>query len=313
MPGSTRAPLAIRVVSHNIRFVPPEAVGRPPLAHASAALHEPDWTARLPLLAKQFRFLARHPWATFLCLQEVMRHQLDALLAGLDADGDAWAAVGLGAEGGEHVPVLYRPAEFDPAWHRTLWLSETPAVPGSRGWDAKYPRVLTCAGFAHRATGRHVAVLATHLDHRGKLAREMSARMIGAVVRELSAPGQGGVLSDDPAVRAWLPADIVLVAGDLNSFEPDDRSYPTLASPSSSVRDVRTAVPEADRFGPARSWTDFPPAHTEGGSLIDFVFAGPAEGLGKAWRADGYGVVESWVDGVWCSDHRAVVADVTVL
>ncbi|KAI8999719.1 endonuclease/exonuclease/phosphatase family protein [Hyaloraphidium curvatum] len=279
MPGSTRAPLAIRVVSHNIRFVPPEAVGRPPLAHASAALHEPDWTARLPLLAKQFRFLARHPWATFLCLQEVMRHQLDALLAGLDADGDAWAAVGLGAEGGEHVPVLYRPAEFDPAWHRTLWLSETPAVPGSRGWDAKYPRVLTCAGFAHRATGRHVAVLATHLDHRGKLAREMSARMIGAVVRELSAPGQGGVLSDDPAVRAWLPADIVL----------------------------------ADRFGPARSWTDFPPAHTEGGSLIDFVFAGPAEGLGKAWRADGYGVVESWVDGVWCSDHRAVVADVTVL
>ena len=45
--------------------------------------------------------------------------------------------------GGAFSAVLYREKRFDLVRHGQFWLSPIPEAPGSIGWDAKFPRVVT--------------------------------------------------------------------------------------------------------------------------------------------------------------------------
>ena len=73
---------------------------------------------------------------------------------------------------GESSPVAFRKSRFDLVRTGTFWLSETPDVPGSKGWDAMFPRVCTYAVLRDKATGRTFSFANTHTDHRGRVARE---------------------------------------------------------------------------------------------------------------------------------------------
>ena len=79
--------------------------------------------------------------------QELLRHQLADLAARLP--DYAWLGAGRddGADGGEFNPIFYRRERLEPLDSGTFWLSPEPARPGSRGWGAACPRVVTWARF----------------------------------------------------------------------------------------------------------------------------------------------------------------------
>jgi hypothetical protein len=63
------------------------------------------------------------------------------------------------------------------------------------------------------------------------------------------------------------------------------------------------------KYGDQITFTGFKEKTT--GQVLDFVFVGPRNG--SAWEVKGYSVLANrFDDGVWSSDHRAVVADLVL-
>lgn len=111
-------------------------------------------------------------------LQEVRQDQLDDLTAALPEFD--WIGVGRedGKAGGEYVPIFYRRTELELMENGVFWLSETPNVAGSTGWDASYPRTVTWAHFVQRKSGAPLFFANTHFDHRGVRAQVQSAHLL---------------------------------------------------------------------------------------------------------------------------------------
>jgi endonuclease/exonuclease/phosphatase family metal-dependent hydrolase len=65
----------------------------------------------------------------------------------------------------EMAPALYRRSAFDRLDGGHFWLSETPAVPGSKSWDSAFARVATWIRLRHVETGRPLVFLNTHVDY----------------------------------------------------------------------------------------------------------------------------------------------------
>jgi endonuclease/exonuclease/phosphatase family metal-dependent hydrolase len=116
-----------------------------------------------------------------------------------------------GKAGGEQCGILWRAARFDGLGRGTLWLSETPDVPGSRSWDSALPRVASWVRLRDRAAGGRTFVFAcTHFDHRGATARLESARLLDRRLAEIAGP------------------EPVVLAGDFNCDE-ESAPYAALA------------------------------------------------------------------------------------
>lgn len=267
----------LRIISYNIR----QAVVIPTIG-------ERPWADRRPLLTTQLSYETSNRPESLLCMQEVLRQQLVDVLGGTEG---TWAHVGVGRDdgrdGGEFSPILYRPDTWELDANRTYWLSETPDVPGSKGWDAAYPRVVTAARLRHRQTGGRVVLLCTHFDHMGQVARERSADMIVDLAGEWESDDGGA--SKSP----------VFVAGDLNS-DDQNQAYKTLAT---AMRDSRDLVPEQRLHGNTNTYTAFTALLTWDDKRLDHVFVkDPSVG---GLRFDGYSVLSNrFDDGIFISDHR---------
>ena len=173
----------------------------------------------------------------------------------------------------------------------------------------------------------------THLDDRGTRSRVEAA---GMIVREVAALG-GGEREGEK-----VP---VLLAGDFNS-EVDGGAYRVVTGEGSPLVDLREEVPLERRYGHENTYTGFGFEEEKRPTRIDFLFVGrggggggggtgevagggkggvDGEGKGRGegkekekgdglWKVDNYGVLESrFEDGVFVSDHRAVVGDVALL
>ena len=134
-------------------------------------------------------------------MQEVLLFQADWLRKQLPE----YAFHGVGREDGktrgEMVPIFYKTNRFSLLQSGHFWLSETPNVPGSRSWDSSLPRMVSWVVLRDLQTGTRFLYMNTHFDHRGRVARAASARLI----------------------RQWVQthaADLpVLLTGDFNSTE----------------------------------------------------------------------------------------------
>lgn len=73
---------------------------------------------------------------------------------------------------GEASPVAWRKSRFEVVKKGNFWLSETPDVPGSKSWNAAFPRICSYAVLEDKATGRRFCVANTHTDHKSEEARE---------------------------------------------------------------------------------------------------------------------------------------------
>jgi len=216
--------------------------------------------------------------------QELLAHQLSDLREALPAY--AWVGEDrkAGDRPGEHVAIGYRTDRFTPRDHDTFWLSETPDVPGSVGWDGYHPRIATWVRLEDSVTDADLLHLNTHLDHEGPRARREGARLVLERLADL---------------RAGAP---VAVGGDYNCTT-DGEAYAVLTGEGdaeSPLADARTATPHR-AHGPTTTRTDFEELLPE--MRIDHVFV---DGLAVA----GYGVAADLGGNDWFpSDHLPVVVD----
>ena len=297
-------PLPIRVLSHNIRY-----------ATNTPFKGEEKWDIRKTSLINELCYNTAHCAESLICLQEVLHQQLVDILAGLSRNNKTWKYVGVGRDdgltAGEYSPIIYGPTVWELKMQKTKWLSETPDCP-SKGWDAACKRILTIAVLQHRSTRRMLTVMNTHLDHQGSKSRLEAAKIILREVCQFTAQESHG------------KSQPILLAGDFNS-EPDQEAYVEMTSRNSPMVDVHAMVPKGQRYGHSNTFTGFDP-QTERPTRIDFIFVNKdtpdCEGgsefnenvAGKAWLVEGYAVLPNrFENGMYNSDHRAVVGDLAIV
>ncbi|MBD3236584.1 MAG: endonuclease [Candidatus Eisenbacteria bacterium] len=161
--GSRDAAPPLRVMSFNIRY-------------GSAADGENAWPQRREMVVETI--LRFDP--DLLGLQECLAEQADDLQAALSGYAFFGAGRDDGQRAGEMCAILYRRARFEELAGGHFWLSETPSRPGSRGWDAACPRMVSWVRLAERgrAAGGALCFLNTHFDHRGSRARREAALLL---------------------------------------------------------------------------------------------------------------------------------------
>lgn len=236
-----------------------------------------NWELRRDRVADAIRFYQPDILGT----QEVLANQLDDLRERLEA----YDVVGVGREDGarqgEAAALWWRRDRWELLDSGNFWLSETPEVAGSMGWDGACVRIASWALLRDRSTGRELLALNTHLDHVGEMARREGVSLILNRVEQLS----GG-----------RP---VVVTGDFNSTPDSDVvghvTDRALAYHLDDSRSLSTLV-----YGPAWSFHDFGRLPVERRVLIDYVFT---HGLHPAR----YGVLAETHNGQWLSDHCPVL------
>jgi endonuclease/exonuclease/phosphatase family metal-dependent hydrolase len=275
------ATLPIRILTHNIRYA-----ANPP------ATGEKPWSTRKQLILNELHNNTLHNPEAFICLQEVLNEQIVDIMAGL---GDEWAYIGVGRDDGktkgEYSPVIYRKAVWELVTWQTVWLNENGAV-GKKGWDAGSVRIVTIGTFKHNQSKKTIVAMSTHFDNSGAISRRESAKLIEKVVANVTSPAANGSSATSP----------FFLAGDLNS-EPTGEAYKILNNGTSIMQDTKEQAKWL--YGDQYTYTGF---DDKTKTLIDFVFVGP-RGTGD-WAVEGYSVLPNkFEDGIYASDHRAVVVD----
>ncbi|KAK4186763.1 hypothetical protein QBC35DRAFT_453002 [Podospora australis] len=81
------------------------------------------------------------------------------------------------------------------------------------------------------------------------------------------------------------------------------------------LKDLHDLVDDQDRYGDENTFTAFSPDQfKDEHGRIDFILSGPTTEGKQIRRTDGYAVLPNVFDsGVYLSDHRAVVGNVTLL
>ena len=144
--------------------------------------------------------------------QEVLPDQQADLVAGLADYGAIATFRDDGKTHGEASSVFYRKSRFDLVESGTFWLSETPEVVGSFGWDAACTRLCTWARLKDRINGRIVLAANTHFDHVGEKARVNSSKLIAERLSKLAndaavvLTGDFNAVETEPVYAALLDA-----------------------------------------------------------------------------------------------------------
>ncbi len=218
----------------------------------------PDGDNAWPLRKDGALALLRGLAPDVLGVQEALAEQHDAVAAALPGHMAVGGGRDDGRRKGEFSSLFLRRARFELLDSGQFWLSPTPDVPGSMGWDAAYPRVCAWARVRDRRNGRELLVANTHFDHLGVLAREQSARLIVARLRAVAR-----------ARGPDAPAPPILLLGDFNS---DEHSSAYRALLDAGLGDAyRSAHPQA--AADELTFHGFKGLAT--GRRIDFIFNGP--------------------------------------
>ncbi len=214
-------------------------------------------------------------------LQEALIDQINEIHD--DLEHYSWFGVGRddGASRGEFSPVFYRDERYECLDGSTIWLSETPALPGSVGWDAACPRVVTWVKLQDKSSGEILFFFNTHFDHKGDSARMKSARFLMEKIKEIAADY------------------LVVVTGDFNLKESEDPYLVfTDVSKDFHLTDTRHQIPVEE--GPDYTYMGFDFVG-EPGEVIDYIFVRNfAEVLSHR-------IITDNTNGVYPSDHLPVL------
>lgn len=186
--------------------------------------------------------------------QEVLNRQKRDMLARLPEYG----CVGVGREDGktkgEAAAILYLKSRWSVVRSGQFWLSETPDIVASVGWDAALTRICTWALLYDSIANRQLMTVNTHFDHVGTVARRESARLILRKIRE--------IVGDTPFV----------LTGDLNA-QPSDPAYKTITTdPDCPIIDTFTQdVPHSGPRYTSHGW-----GRRRSHEKIDYIFTSPS-------------------------------------
>jgi len=259
---------SLRVMTFNIRY-------------GTAKDGENHWDKRREFLVETIRKFAPDLLGT----QETLAFQRDYLLAELKG----YEAFGVGRDDGklkgEMAALFFRKDRFERTDGGHFWLSETPEIVGSKGWDAALPRIATWVKLKDRKRdGRPIVFLNTHFDHLGKQARTRSAVLIRDRLESLGRDSSVVVTGDFNAGEGSEPY--------LALFE-NNRKAPSL------VDAFRVANPM--RANDEGTFNGFDTA-ARSGERIDWI------GCSRDWKVKAAAIDRTIKDGKAPSDHFAVTA-----
>lgn len=131
------------------------------------------WENRCRVITGQINF--EHP--DVFGTQEVLHHQLEDLLNGLDGYGYIGIGRDDGKEAGEYSAIFYDKKKIALEEEGNFWLSETPDRPGL-GWDAACIRICTWGRFRDLSNDSTFYFFNLHTDHVGVTARSEAAKLV---------------------------------------------------------------------------------------------------------------------------------------
>ncbi len=214
-------------------------------------------------------------------MQEVTHRQLVDILDRLPEYDYVGVGRADGKQGGEYTPVFFRKDKYKALARGNFWLSETPDVPGSKGWDADQERVASWVKLKDIKTGTVFMAVNTHFDHIGKTARVESARLIMKMIQK--------IVGKKPAI----------VTGDFNVTE-ESPAYATMVGSPFVMRDAYKMSPHHE--GVRYTYHGFSQIAPDKVSKIDFIFVTPQV------RVLGTGIAKDNPDATM-SDHNPHWAD----
>ncbi|CUM64446.1 uncharacterized protein PRCAT00002050001 [Priceomyces carsonii] len=303
---SALSPIKLRIYTNNIRF--DNNYGDP--------LERP-WSLRKDSVSSSIIFNTDLGSSNVVCLQEVLSNQLSDILYTLNDNGENydWNYYGVGRTdgiaSGEYSPILFKESEWRLLDSKTFWLSETPDVP-SKGWDAALERIVTMITVQSKSNPTVILnFFNTHFDHRGKMARRMSLKLIISKMKNYNS----------------YPS---FLCGDFNT-QPKDEPYHILTK--SGFKDSRVLIDYAHKYGHESTFTGFD-KHNEARSIIDYIWAPyfaengytPSSIESSEWinffnlnhhekykiKITSFAVLQNFFHNFYFSDHRPVVADYEV-
>jgi len=185
---------------------------------------------------------------------------------------------------GEFSAIFYDTTRLELLNTATFWLSETPTVAGSKGWDAAITRIVTWGKFRDRKNNNVFFAFNTHFDHMGKIARRESAKLL---------------LKRVQSIAGKTPA---IITGDFNA-NPQDEPIMIIVNKKDPLHLTDSkAISQQPHYGPTGTFNGFQQKETSD-LPIDHIF------LKGKWSVLTHATIsESW-DGRFASDHFAVLAE----
>jgi endonuclease/exonuclease/phosphatase family metal-dependent hydrolase len=220
-------------------------------------------------------------------MQEVLWSQyiyIDSALTG-------YASVGVGrddgAREGEMNPVFFRKEKFDIVRTITFWLSDTPDIPGSKGWGASLPRIVTWMELVNKNNHEHFFFFNTHFAHDSDSAKVMSSMIL---MKEVSMITDG------------FP---FIITGDFNMI-PASPGYSILTGPAESVPLLKDTYISSEKrpFGPSYTFNGF--SDKTGRSRVDYIF------VRNGMKVQEHKTFIKKDRGIYISDHWPVEATVSL-
>lgn len=205
-----------------------------------------DWPPRTEMVIDTIR----QQMPDSLGVQEAHIGWMNALKEGLPEYDFVGVGRDDGKENGEFSAVFFRKDKFALLDSGNFWLSETPEIPGKKGWDAACVRICSWAKLKDRKSGKCFVHFNTHLDHIGLVAMQKGAELVTTRANE---------------IRAGAPA---FFTGDFN-VDPSSAPYKTVIE--SGFTDSRTACGNTDDGVTFHADTFLNPDGFEG-CIIDYCF-----------------------------------------
>ncbi|MEP7320145.1 MAG: endonuclease/exonuclease/phosphatase family protein, partial [Panacibacter sp.] len=207
------------------------------------------WPYRKDIVASQVLFYNVH----LLGVQEALNDQMMDLQERLQQYKTFGGGRDDGKTKGEFSAIFYDTARLQKLDGAMFWLSQTPTVPGSKGWDAAITRMVTWCKFKDLKTKKIFFAFNTHFDHIGKIARAESAKLVLQKVKEIA--------QDVP----------VIFTGDFNATPSDEPiKIITGAANPDHLTDSK-AVSQTPHYGPSGTFTGFE-SKEKSNEPIDHIF-----------------------------------------
>lgn len=220
-------------------------------------------------------------------MQEVLLNQMNDLKERLPQ----YTAIGVGredgADKGEFSPIFYKKDRFSAIESGTFWVSETPEVAGSKGWDASYIRVATWVILKEKATGKEIFAINTHLDNDGSIARKEGGNLLLKKAEEL---GKG------------MP---IVLTGDFNDT-PQSEAIKNITDASKANHLIDSKTVALKTSGTDWTFHNFGRLAESERPLIDYIF------VSKQIKVQDYAVLPDTLNGTFVSDHKAVLSKLII-
>jgi endonuclease/exonuclease/phosphatase family metal-dependent hydrolase len=220
-------------------------------------------------------------------LQEVLWHQYQVLQTVLIDYSSVGVGRNDGVRGGQLNPIFFRKDKFDMVRNITFWLSDTPEVPGSKGWGSSRPRIVTWMELVEKKSHRHFFFFNTHFAHDSDSARVMSSKIL---------------LEEVNTITDGYP---FIISGDFN-MPPTSTSYSILTGPNESIPLLKDSyvITEKKPSGPVYTFNGF--SDNAKTARVDYIF------VRNGMKVLDYRAVVKKENGIFISDHWPVEATIAL-